>query len=90
MVLASLLRKISPSEKSYYSGHSFAMENIKTKVEIKTNNGLRVVGTRTQNNLANPPDENDLFQFRSGTKHGIGSDNYCKFEGKASTMWRLT
>jgi hypothetical protein len=26
MVLASLLRKISPSEKSYYSGHSFAME----------------------------------------------------------------
>ena len=75
MVLASLPRKISPSEKVTIPVTVFAMEkNIKNvRVEIKTNNGLRVIGTRTQTlNFANPDEKMTYFNLEVGQTTGIG------------------
>ena len=75
MVLASLPRKISPSEKVTIPVTVFAMEkNIKTvSVEIKTSNGLRVVGTRRQTVVFAQPDEKmTYFNLEVGTITGIG------------------
>ena len=75
MVLASLPRKISPSEKVTIPVTVFAMEkNVKNvKVEIKTNNGLRVIGTRTQTlNFANPDEKMTYFNLEVGQSTGIG------------------
>ena len=59
MALASLPRKISPSEKVTIPVTIFAMEkNVKNvTVQIKTNNGLRVIGKAVQNLIFNQPDE---------------------------------
>lgn len=75
MVLASLPRKISPSEKVTIPVTVFAMEkNIKNvKVEIKTNNGLRVIGARTQYvNFDNPDEKMTYFNLEVGQSTGIG------------------
>src|SRR5690606_15265034 len=59
MVLASLPRKISPSEKVTLPVTVFATENkIKNvSVQVKTSNGLRVVGSTVQRLNFKQPDE---------------------------------
>ena len=76
MVLASLPRKISPSEKVTIPVTVFAMEkNIKNvTVQLKTNNGLRIIGSAKQLLTFTQPDEKmayfNLEVGRSAT--GIG------------------
>ncbi|MES2545053.1 MAG: MG2 domain-containing protein [Bacteroidota bacterium] len=75
MVLASLPRKISPSEKVTIPVTVFAMES-KVKnvmVQIKTNNGLRVIGASSQNVTFTQPNEKmAYFNLEVGSATGIG------------------
>ncbi|WP_432222864.1 alpha-2-macroglobulin family protein [Flavobacterium sp. TMP13] len=74
MVLATLPRKISPSEKVTIPVTVFATEkNIKNvKVQIKTSNGLRVVGSAIQNVSFEQPDEKmAYFNLAVGSLTGI-------------------
>ena len=75
MVLASLPRKISPSEKVTIPVTVFAMED-KVKnvtVQIKTNNGLRVVGPSAQTvNFTQPDEMMAYFNLEVGSATGIG------------------
>lgn len=84
MVLASLPRKISPSEKVTIPVTVFAMEkNIKNvRVEIKTNNGLRVIGTKVQTlNFSNPDEKMTYFNLEVGQSTGIGKVTITAISG---------
>ena len=75
MALASLPRKISPAEKVTIPVTIFAMQkNIKNvTVQIKTNNGLTVIGKPTQYVAFDQPDEKMVyFNLAVGNKTGIG------------------
>lgn len=74
MVLASLPRKISPSEKVTIPVTVFATEkNIKNvKVQIKTSNGLKVIGNATQTvTFAQPDEKMAYFNLAVGSLTGI-------------------
>lgn len=75
MVLASLPRKISPSEKVTIPVTVFAMEkNIRNvTVQLKTNNGLRIIGSATQMvNFTQPDEKMAYFNLEVGSATGIG------------------
>jgi hypothetical protein len=75
MVLASLPRKISPSEHVTVPVTIFAMENnVKNvSVQIKTSNGLKVVGNTTQSiTFAQPDEKMAYFNLQVGSLTGIG------------------
>lgn len=75
MVLASLPRKISPAEKVTVPVTIFAMEkHVKNvNVQIKTSNGLKVVGASSQNLTFTQPDEKmAYFNLEVGSITGIG------------------
>lgn len=75
MALASLPRKISPSEKVTIPVTIFAMENhVKNvSVQIKTSPGLKVVGKSTQSLVFTSPDEKmAYFNLEVGATTGIG------------------
>lgn len=75
MVLASVPRKISPNEKITLPVTIFAMENqIKNvSVQVKTNNGIRVLESATQQISFSSPDEKMLyFNLEVGDITGIG------------------
>lgn len=85
MVLASLPRKISPSEKVTIPVTVFAMDKkVKNvRVEIKTNNGLRVVGAKVQTLIFSEPDEKmTYFNLEVGGTTGIGKVNITAISGK--------
>jgi uncharacterized protein YfaS (alpha-2-macroglobulin family) len=65
MVLASLPRKISPSEKVTIPVTVFAMEKgiSNVNVQIKTSGGLKVIGSASQNVTFTQPDENSLISI---------------------------
>jgi hypothetical protein len=85
MVLASLPRKISPSEKVTIPVTVFAMDkNVKNvSVQIKTNNGLNVIGKQTQIVSFSQPDEKmTYFDLEVGGKTGIGKVTITATSGK--------
>ena len=74
MVLATVPRKISPSEKVTLPITIFAMENqIKNvTVTLKTNKGVRVIGSSTQNlNFASPNEKMVYFNIEVDDVIGI-------------------
>ncbi|HEX8575918.1 MAG TPA: MG2 domain-containing protein [Flavobacterium sp.] len=90
MVLASLPRKISPSEKVTIPVTIFAMENnIKNvTVQIKTNNGLRVSGSTSQTVSFNRPDEKMVyFNLEVGSGTGIGKVQIIATSGKQKSTY---
>jgi uncharacterized protein YfaS (alpha-2-macroglobulin family) len=90
MVLASLPRKISPSEKVTIPVTVFAMEkNIKNvMVQIKTNNGLRVLGSATQKvSFAQPDEKMAYFNLAVGSVTGIGKVQIVATSGKEKSVY---
>ncbi|MEM0578430.1 alpha-2-macroglobulin family protein [Flavobacterium polysaccharolyticum] len=90
MVLASLPRKISPSEKVTIPVTVFAMEkNIKNvTVQIKTNNGLKVIGSATQKLSFTQPDEKmAYFNLAVGSVTGIGKVQIVATSGKEKSVY---
>ena len=90
MVLASLPRKISPSEKVTIPVTVFAMEN-KVKnvtVQIKTNNGLRVIGATTQTvNFTQPDEKMAYFDLAVGSATGIGKVQIIATSGSEKSTY---
>jgi len=83
MVLASLPRKISPTEKVTLPVTVFAMENqVKNaQVQIKTSGGVKVVGSSTKTvNFTQPDEKMVYFDLEVGNTTGIG-----KIEVQASS-----
>ncbi len=90
MVLASLPRKISPSERVTIPVTIFAMEkNIKNvTVQIKTNNGLKVIGSATQKLTFPQPDEKmAYFNLAVGSVTGIGKVQIVATSGKEKSVY---
>ena len=90
MVLASLPRKISPSERVTIPVTVFAMENnIKNvSVQIKTNNGLKVVGSPTQTLTFTQPDEKmAYFNLEVGSQTGIGKVQIVASSGNQKSTY---
>jgi uncharacterized protein YfaS (alpha-2-macroglobulin family) len=90
MVLASLPRKISPSEKVTIPVTVFAMEkNIKNViVQIKTNNGLKVIGSGTQKlSFAQPDEKMAYFNLAVGSVTGIGKVQIIATSGAAKSVY---
>lgn len=90
MVLASLPRKISPSEKVTIPVTIFAMEkNIKNvTVQIKTSNGLRVIGSATQGLTFTQPDEKmAYFNLEVGSLIGIAKVQVIATSGKEKSTY---
>lgn len=63
MVLASLPRKLSPKEKVMLPVAVFAMDRKvkKVTIEVKTSNGIKVVGNKTQTINFDKPDEKMVY-----------------------------
>ena len=92
MVLASLPRKISPSEKVTIPVTVFATEkNIKNvKVQIKTSNGLRVVGTAVQNiSFAQPDEKMAYFNLAVGNLTGIAKVQIIATSGNQKSSYEV-
>lgn len=90
MVLASLPRKISPSEKVTIPVTVFAMEkNIKNvTVQIKTNNGLKVIGSAAQNlSFAQPDEKMAYFNLAVGSITGIGKVQIIATSGNEKSVY---
>jgi uncharacterized protein YfaS (alpha-2-macroglobulin family) len=90
MVLASLPRKISPSEKVTIPVTVFVMEkNIKNvTVQIKTNNGLKVIGSAVQKVSFTQPDEKmAYFNLAVGSVTGIGKVQIIAISGKEKSVY---
>ncbi len=92
MVLASLPRKISPSEKVTIPVTLFATEkNIKNvTIQIKTNNAVRVVGNTSQLVKFTEPDEKmAYFNLEVGSVTGIGKVEIIATSGKEKTSYEV-
>jgi alpha-2-macroglobulin len=92
MTLATLPRKISPSEKVTIPVTVFAMENnIKNvMVQIKTNNGVRVIGASSQNVKFTQPDEKMIyFNLEVGQATGIGKVQIISTSGKNKSIYEV-
>jgi uncharacterized protein YfaS (alpha-2-macroglobulin family) len=90
MVLASLPRKISPSEKVTIPVTVFATEkNIKNvSIQIKTNNGLRVMGSATQRlTFAQPDEKMAYFNLVVGSTTGIGKVQIIATSGNQKSVY---
>lgn len=90
MVLASLPRKISPAEKVTIPVTIFAMQkNIKNvTVQIKTNNGLTVIGKPIQSLTFEQPDEKMVyFNLAVGNKTGIGKIQIVATSGNVNSTY---
>jgi alpha-2-macroglobulin len=74
MVLASLPRKVSPSEKVTLPVTVFAMES-KVKnvtIQVKTNNGMKVIGSSSQSlSFAQPDEKMAYFNLEVGDVTGL-------------------
>lgn len=90
MVLASLPRKISPSESVTLPVTVFAMENhVKNvTVQIKTNNAVRVMGNAVQKLSFPTPDEKmAFFNLNVGSISGIGKIQVIATSGKEKSVY---
>lgn len=92
MVLASLPRKISPSENVTIPVTLFATEkNIKNvSVQIKTNNAVRVLGKASQTVSFSQPDEKmAYFNLTVGSVTGIGKVQITATCGKEKSTYSV-
>lgn len=92
MVLASLPRKISPGEKVTLPVTVFAMENkVKNvKLQVKTNNGIRVIGEANQNlSFANPDEKMAYFDLEVGSLTGIGKVEVIATSGNEKSTYEV-
>ncbi|MEN9908236.1 MAG: hypothetical protein RLZZ540_1385 [Bacteroidota bacterium] len=90
MVLASLPRKISPSEKVTIPVTVFATENkIKNvSIQIKTSNGLKVMGSATQSlTFASPDEKMAYFNLVVGSATGIAKVQIIATSGKEKSVY---
>lgn len=90
MVLASLPRKISPSEKVTIPVTVFATENnIKNvSIQIKTSNGLKVMGSATQSlTFASPDEKMAYFNLVVGSGTGIAKVQVVATSGKEKSVY---
>jgi uncharacterized protein YfaS (alpha-2-macroglobulin family) len=90
MVLASLPRKISPSEKVTIPVTVFATEkNIKkVSIQIKTSNGLKVMGSATQSlTFAEPDEKMAYFNLVVGSATGIAKVQVIATSGKEKSVY---
>ncbi|CAD0002895.1 alpha-2-macroglobulin family protein [Flavobacterium salmonis] len=90
MVLASLPRKISPSEKVTIPVTVFATENnIKNvSIQIKTSNGLKVMGSAMQSLTFSSPDEKmAYFNLVVGSATGIAKVQVIATSGKEKSVY---
>ncbi|OXA79951.1 hypothetical protein SAMN05444397_106185 [Flavobacterium aquidurense] len=90
MVLASLPRKISPSEKVTIPVTVFATENnIKNvSIQIKTSNGLKVMGSATQSlTFASPDEKMANFNLVVGATTGIAKVQVIATSGKEKSVY---
>ena len=90
MVLASLPRKISPSEKVTIPVTLFATEkNIKNvTLQIKTNTAVRVVGSKSQIVKFTEPDEKmAYFNLEVGSATGLGKIQIIATSGKEKSVY---
>ena len=92
MVLASLPRKISPSENVTIPVTLFATEkNIKNvKLQIITNNGVRVIGNSVQNVAFTEPDEKmAYFNLTVGNVTGVGKIQIIATSGSEKSVYNV-
>ncbi|WP_310555819.1 MG2 domain-containing protein [Flavobacterium sp.] len=90
MALASLPRKISPSEKVTIPVTIFAMENhVKNvSVQIKTSPGLKVIGKSTQSLTFSSPDEKmTYFNLEVGATTGIAKVQVIATSGNEKSTY---
>lgn len=90
MVLATLPRKISPSEKVTIPVTLFATEkNIKNvNLQIKTNNAVRVIGNASQQVKFTEPDEKmAYFNLAVGSVTGLGKVQIIATSGKERSAY---
>lgn len=90
MVLASLPRKISPSEKVTLPITVFAMENhVKNAtVQVKTSNGIKIIGGNTKTVTFAQPEEKMLyFDLEVGGTVGIGKVEVVATSGKEKSSY---
>ena len=92
MVLASVPRKISPNERIMLPVTVFAMESqVKNvNVQLKTNNGVRIIGNATQNVSFSSPDEKVVyFNLEVGSATGIGKIEVIATSGKEKSTYAV-
>lgn len=92
MVLASLPRKISPSENVTLPVTVFAMENHVKNVtlQLNANNAVRVVGSATQKlSFASPDEKMAYFNLNVGSLTGIGKIQVVATSGKERSVYDL-
>nr|WP_321540552.1 alpha-2-macroglobulin family protein [Flavobacterium piscinae] len=92
MVLASPPRKISPSEKVTLPVTLFAMEpQVKNvNVQIKTNNGVKVVGSSSQSVTFSQPDEKmAYFNLEVGSATGLAKVQIIATSGNEKATYEV-
>jgi len=90
MVLASLPRKISPSERVTLPVTVFAMENhVKNAtVQLKTSKGIKVMGGNTKEvNFSQPDEKMVYFDLEVGDGTGIGKIEVIATSGKERSSY---
>jgi uncharacterized protein YfaS (alpha-2-macroglobulin family) len=90
MILASLPRKISPSERVTIPVTVFATENkIKNvSVQIKTSNGLQVTGSAVQQlNFSQPDEKMAYFNLTVGAATGIAKVQFVATSGNEKSTY---
>jgi len=90
MVLASLPRKISPTEKITLPVTLFAMENQvkQVQVHVKTSKGIQVLGTSTKAVTFSQPDEKMIyFDLEVANTTGIGKIEVIATAGKEQATY---
>lgn len=90
MVLSSLPRKATPGEKITLPVTLFAMENNVKNVtlQVKTNNGFRIIGPSSQNIAFTRPDEKiAYFDLEVGSATGIGKVSVIATSGNTKTSY---
>ena len=92
MVLASMPRQLSPSEKITLPITVFAMEkHVKdVSIQVKTNNGIKVLGSNSQSLKFNSPDEKMLyFELEVGVLEGIGKVQVLASSGNEKASYEV-
>ena len=92
MVLASLPRKMSPSEKVTLPVTLFATEqHIKyVTVQVKTNNKVRLLGSAVQKvQFASPDEKMAYFDLSVGSTTGIGTIQVIATSGKEKSVYEV-
>lgn len=92
MVLASLPRKITPSEKVTLPVTVFAMKNSvkNVSVSVKTSPNIRIIGTSKQTlNFTKPDEKMAYFSLSAGSNSGIGKVTVTATSGSETSKYEV-